>query len=154
MEIQNILSLLMIQWRILVCCIIPPNWNNAGSCDPTSWKTITYLYHIVTISAADDLATQGSDMPLTVLAWRNKGPSPRIVSLIQHQSVLAMMLHIIEFQCSMAMLMSSINRIDCSLWKQLQTLIWLIKTIRVIFCIVWYVIWTFFVHQTNRNYRF
>ena len=40
--------------------VISPPWYDAGSWNPSSIKTITYLFYIVNILAADVLATQGA----------------------------------------------------------------------------------------------
>ena len=40
--------------------VIPPQWYDTGSWNPSSCKTRTYLVYIVNIMAADVLATQGA----------------------------------------------------------------------------------------------
>ena len=43
--------------HIFTFCVISPNWYDAGSWNPSSNKTRTYLFYIVNIMAADVLAT-------------------------------------------------------------------------------------------------
>ena len=43
--------------HVFTFCVISPNWNGAGSWNPSSNKTNTYLFYIVNIMAADILAT-------------------------------------------------------------------------------------------------
>ena len=43
--------------HIFTFCVISPYWYNAGSWNPSSNKTRTYLFYIVNIMAADVLAT-------------------------------------------------------------------------------------------------
>ena len=40
--------------------VIPPYWHAKDNWNPSSCKTRTYLFHIVNIMVADDLATQGA----------------------------------------------------------------------------------------------
>ena len=46
--------------NVSVIDIIPPHWHDTGSWNPSSWKTRTYLFHIVDIMGADVLVTQGA----------------------------------------------------------------------------------------------
>ena len=47
-------------YMIYTFCVIPPNWHDTGSWNPSSSKTRTYLLFIVNIMGADVLATQGA----------------------------------------------------------------------------------------------
>ena len=60
-------------------CVIPPHWNDTGSWIFSWSKTIIYLFYIVNIMGADDLATQGArasaTMILTMLDRINSVPA-------------------------------------------------------------------------------
>ena len=47
--------------------IIVPHWQDTGSWNPFSCKTRTYLFYIVNIMTADDLATQGIQASATMI---------------------------------------------------------------------------------------
>ena len=49
--------------------VIPPHWHDPGTCswNPSSIKTITYLFYIANIMAADVLVTQGARASATMI---------------------------------------------------------------------------------------
>ena len=47
--------------------VIPPHWHDTGSSNPSSSKTITYLFHIINVMADDVLATQGASASTTMI---------------------------------------------------------------------------------------
>ena len=66
------------QKQIFAFYVIHPHWYNRGSWNPTSSKTITYLFYIVNIMGVDVLATHGAgattNMILTMLNRINSAP--------------------------------------------------------------------------------
>ena len=57
----------MEQKHIIAFYVIRPYWHDAGSWNPSSSKTRTYIFHIVNIMGADVTATQGARASATMI---------------------------------------------------------------------------------------
>ena len=52
---------------MLTCYAIAPHWHDTGSWNPSSCKTMIYLFYMFNIMAADGLATQGDRASATMI---------------------------------------------------------------------------------------
>ena len=65
--------------HVFATSIVHPYWYDMSSWNPSSWKTMVYLFYIISIMGADGLATQGARastiMTLTLLNLNNSVPA-------------------------------------------------------------------------------
>ena len=52
---------------VFIIHILPPHWHDTGSWNPSSCRTITYIFYVVNIMGADVLVTQGARVSATII---------------------------------------------------------------------------------------